>query len=116
VVPLSQVLLEELREYYREYRPKEYLFEGQNGGPYSVRSAQQVFQQAKGKAGIRVPGGIHGLRHSYATHLHEAGTDIRFIQELLGHNSVMTTLRYTHVSTRQLMKIRSPLDDLDLGK
>ncbi len=116
VVSLSPVLLTELRNYYKMYKPREYLFEGQGGGAYSVRSIQQVFKDAKGKAGIHMPGGIHSLRHSYATHLLEAGTDIRYIQELLGHNDIRTTWRYTHVSLRKISQIRSPLDDLDLGQ
>jgi len=114
VVPLSPVLLEQLRAYYRIYRPREWLFEGAGGGAYSIRSVQQVFKDAKETAGITQPGGIHTLRHSYATHLLESGTDIRFIKELLGHNSIMTTIRYTHVSLRHITRIRSPLDDLDL--
>ena len=115
VVTLSEVLLTELRKYYLEYRPKDYLFEGAKGAPYSVRSLQQVFKDAKEKAGIRQAGGIHSLRHSYATHLLEAGTDIRFIQDLLGHNNILTTWRYTHVSVKHINRIRSPLDDLDLN-
>lgn len=114
VVPLSPVLLQELRAYYKEFRPKDYLFEGADGGIYAIRSVQQVFKKAKDKAGIKQSGGIHSLRHSYATHLLESGTDIRFIQELLGHNSILTTHRYTHVSLRKITQIRSPLDDLDL--
>jgi site-specific recombinase XerD len=114
VVGLSPKLLEVLRGYYRQFRPKEYLFEGTDGGVYSTRSVQQVFRDAKLRAGVRTPGGIHTLRHSYATHLLESGTDIRFIQELLGHNSLLTTRRYTHVSLQQAAQIRSPLDDLDL--
>jgi site-specific recombinase XerD len=114
VVVLSEILLSELRKYYVAYRPKDYLFEGVAGGAYSVRSLQQVFKNAKEKARIRQSGGIHSLRHSYATHLLESGTDIRFIQDLLGHNSIATTLRYTHVSMKQILKIRSPLDDLNL--
>ena len=114
VVTLSPILLEQLRNYYREYRPKDWLFEGRDGGRYSTRSVQQVFKDAKTKAGILQPGGIHTMRHSYATHLLESGTDIRFIKDLLGHNSLLTTLRYTHVSVRQLSQIRSPLDDLNL--
>jgi site-specific recombinase XerD len=70
-------------------------------------------QQAKAKAGIQKKGSIHGLRHSYATHLMEAGTDIRLIQELLGHNSIRTTMRYTHVSKKEIGKIQSPLDKLN---
>jgi site-specific recombinase XerD len=114
IVPLSPILLEALRAYFREFRPKEYLFEGANGGMYAIRSVQQVFKKAKEKAGIKQPGGLHSLRHSYATHLLESGTDIRFIQELLGHNNILTTHRYTHVSLRKITQIRSPLDDLDL--
>jgi len=114
VVVLSDVLLVELRKYFLAYRPKEYLFEGANGGAYAVRSLQQVFKDAKEKAGIRQSGGIHSLRHSYATHLLEGGTDIRFIQDLLGHNSILTTWRYTHVSVQHISKIKSPLDDLNL--
>ena len=114
VVGLSPRLLEVLRIYYKAYRPGAYLFEGADGGAYSTRSVQQVFRDAKLRAGVKTPGGIHTLRHSYATHLLESGTDIRFIQELLGHNSILTTRRYTHVSLRQAAQIRSPLDDLDL--
>ena len=114
IVTLSGVLLAELRKYYLQYRPRKFLFEGAGGGQYAVRSVQQVFKHAKEKAGIRQAGGIHSLRHSYATHLLEAGTDIRFIQDLLGHNSILTTYRYTHVSIRHLTQIKSPLDDLDL--
>lgn len=115
VVTLSPVLLEHLRNYYRAYRPAEWLFEGQGGGQYSIRSVQQVFKDAKARAGVKAPGGIHAMRHSYATHLLESGTDIRFIKDLLGHNNLGTTLRYTHVSLRQITQIKSPLDDLDLG-
>jgi site-specific recombinase XerD len=114
VVGLSPRLLDMLRVYYRQYRPKTYLFEGADGGAYSVRSVQQVFRDAKQRAGVQTPGGIHTLRHSYATHLLESGTDIRFIQELLGHNSILTTRRYTHVSLQQASQIRSPLDDLNI--
>lgn len=109
---LSPILLEELRKYYKVYKPKEYLFEGQGNKSYAIRSVQEVFSKAKKESGVRSKGGIHTLRHSYATHLLESGTDIRFIQELLGHNSINTTLRYTHVSIRAMRKIKSPLDDL----
>jgi site-specific recombinase XerD len=114
VVPLSPVLLEQLRNYFRAYRPKVWLFEGNEGRQYSTRSVQQVFKDAKEAAGIKQPGGIHTLRHSYATHLLESGTDVRFIKDLLGHESLLTTMRYTHVSLRHISQIRSPLDDLDL--
>jgi integrase/recombinase XerD len=116
VVALSPILLDHLRDYFRAYRPKEWLFEGQGGGQYSVRSVQQVFKDAKARAGVKTPGGIHTMRHSFATHLLESGTDIRFIKDLLGHNSLGTTLRYTHVSLKQITLIKSPLDDLNLGR
>jgi integrase/recombinase XerD len=112
VVPLSSKLLVQLRDYYRDYRPKVFLFEGQGGGKYSPKSLQLVFRHALEKAGIHKPATLHWLRHSYATHLLESGTDIRYIQELLGHSSSRTTELYTHVSNRQLQQIRSPFDDL----
>ena len=80
-VNLPESILQQLRAYYKEYQPKEYLFEGQYGGQYSIRSAQQVFKAALKKSKINKDVGIHSLRHSYATHLLENGTDIRFIQE-----------------------------------
>ena len=89
-----------------------YLFEGQNGSTYSTRSIQLILDAAKLKAKVKKHGSTHMLRHSYATHLLEAGTDIRIIQELLGHNSIKTTMRYTHVSKKILDKIESPLDKL----
>jgi site-specific recombinase XerD len=112
IVGLPQTALEELRDYYREFRPKTYLFEGQNGDQYSIRSAQAVFKSAMRKAGINKRIGIHGLRHSYATHLLETGTDIRIIQDLLGHNNLKTTEIYTHVTTPAKAKVKSPLDAL----
>jgi integrase/recombinase XerD len=84
VVSLSPVLLENLRNYYRMYQPKKYLFEGANGEMYSIRSVQQVFREAKDRAGIKMKGGIHTLRHSFATHLLESGTDIRFYPGIIG--------------------------------
>lgn len=112
-VNLPETILEQLREYYKQYKPKKYLFEGQIGEQYAVRSAQQVFKDALKKAKINKDIGIHGLRHSFATHLLEGGTDIKFIQELLGHNDIKTTLRYTHVSKKNLAKIKSPLDTME---
>ncbi|MFD2544633.1 site-specific tyrosine recombinase/integron integrase [Kaistella montana] len=112
IAVLPESLLPELRDYYLNYRPKVYLFEGQDGGMYSIRSAQAVFKKAMEKAGIKKKIGIHGLRHSFATHLLETGTDIRFIQELLGHNSIKTTQIYTHVTDLSKSRIKSPLDSL----
>ena len=111
-VTLPSSILDDLRTYYRTYRPKIYLFEGQNGGRYSIRSVQAVFKNAMQKAKINKSVGIHGLRHSYATHLVESGTDMYFIQKLLGHKDIKTTLLYAQVSNRQLVTIKSPLDDL----
>jgi site-specific recombinase XerD len=101
-----------LTAYYREFLPDDYLFEGQYGGAYSVRSIQAVFKQALKRAGVNRPVGIHSLRHSYATHLLEYGTDIALIQKLLGHNDIKTTLIYTAVSKKDLAKVVSPLDKL----
>ncbi len=110
---LPETILEQLRTYFIEYKPKTYLFEGQYGGQYSTRSAQQVFKIALERSKINKNLGIHSLRHSFATHLLEQGTDIRFIQELLGHKDIKTTLLYTHVSDKSIRKIISPLDSLD---
>jgi integrase/recombinase XerD len=113
IVPLSLKILELLREYYKVYKPKTYLFEGQEvGNPYSNKSLQSVLKQSLTKAGIKKPITLHWLRHSYATHLLESGTDLRYIQELLGHNSSKTTEIYTHVSTKNIQQIKSPFDDL----
>jgi integrase/recombinase XerD len=111
-VNLPESILLQMREYFKEYKPKMYLFEGQYGGMYSVRSAQQVFKDALEKANINKTIGIHGLRHSYATHLMESGTDVMFIQKLLGHRDIKTTLRYVHVSKKEVKNIKSPLDSL----
>ena len=110
---LSKTLLDLLREYYKVFRPKVWLFEGQNGDHYAERSLQKIFQDAKRASGSSRIGGIHSLRHSFATHLLEQGTDLRVIQELLGHNSVKTTQRYTQVSIRNIAQTQSPLDRLD---
>jgi integrase/recombinase XerD len=112
MVPLSRLLLDTLRLYRKEYQPLFYLFEGEKGKAYSTRSAQEVLKEAKKRAGIYKRGSIHSLRHSYATHLLEGGTDIRYIQSFLGHNSLKTTLRYTHVMMPKVSNIGSPLDKL----
>ena len=114
-VTLSPVLLDVLRGYLKscKKRPAEYLFESdQTGTAYPTRTIQRVFQLAKVKARISKSVGIHSLRHSFATHLLEKGTDIRYIKELLGHFSIKTTERYLHVKKEQLVNIISPLDDL----
>lgn len=113
VVPISDKIIEMLRNYYKTYKPKTWLFEGQfSGTQYSEKSLQSVLKQAIFKANINKPVTLHWLRHSYATHLLESGTDLRYIQELLGHKSSKTTEIYTHVSTKSLQKIKSPFDDL----
>ncbi len=111
---LSRKAQASLEEYLAAYKPKRHLFEGPDGGPYSPRSVQVIFHRAREKAGVATPATVHTLRHSFATHLLEKGTDRRYIQALLGHCSSKTTEIYTHVSTKALGKIRSPLDDLDL--
>jgi integrase/recombinase XerD len=113
IVPLSEKVLGILREYYKTYKPSTYLFEGRiKGEQYSASSLQKILREACDKAGIRKPVTLHWLRHSFATHLLESGTDLRFIQELLGHRSSKTTEIYTHVSTKSIQNIKSPFDDL----
>lgn len=112
IVPLSTKILALLRDYYKSYNPKEFLFEGQSGGKYSEKSLENVLKQSLFKARIEKPVTLHWLRHSYATHLLENGTDLRYIQDLLGHKSSKTTEIYTHVSTKNIQNIRSPFDDL----
>ena len=99
-----------LKKYLKIYQPKIHLFEGQFGGSYSPRSINKFLKQNAKKAGISVNISAHMLRHSFATHLLDNGTDIRFIQELLGHSSTKTTQRYTHVSQFMLKRIESPID------
>jgi integrase/recombinase XerD len=113
LAPLSDKTIELLRQYFQLYRPKKYLFEGQyKGSPYDARSLQNVLKQALAKTEINRPVTLHWLRHSYATHLLEAGTDLRYIQEILGHRSSKTTEIYTHVSTKSIRNITSPFDNL----
>ncbi|TFV95641.1 integrase [Algoriphagus kandeliae] len=113
VVPISEKVVEMLRDYYKMEKPQNYLFEGSKAGkPYSAKSLENVLNQAVRKAKLKDKPTLHWLRHSYATHLLESGTDLRYIQELLGHGSSKTTEIYTHVSTKSLQKIKSPFDDL----
>jgi len=117
MVSLSPVLLVMLREYINKYKPEVqgYLFAGQwKGEPYSSRSLQLVLAAAKQRAGVLKPGSVHALRHSFATHLLDKGTDVTMIMKLLGHNDIKTTLRYLHVTNRDILQIVSPLDDLKL--
>lgn len=107
---LSEKLLLQLREYYKAYHPKNYLFEGANGSQYSETSVSQIVKRAAKKAGITQKVTPHMLRHSFATHLLESGVDLRYIQTLLGHNSSRTTEIYTHVALSGLSSIRNPLD------
>lgn len=112
VVTLSPYVLELLREYYKAYHPKDYLFEGIDGRAYSAESVANIVKKAARLAQITKKVTAHTLRHSYATHLLEAGVDLRYIQVLLGHNSSRTTEIYTHVSNYSLSAIDSPIDKI----
>lgn len=109
---LSKNILDELRTYFKEYHPKTYLFEGQKGGKYGANSTLKLVKMAAKRANIETEVTPHVLRHSFATHLIESGTSIRFIQQLLGHNSIKTTEIYTNVSTTYFNEIKNPLDEL----
>jgi len=111
---LSRELLKWLRTYYKVSQPKQWLFEGATGGQYSMGSVQSIMREAVLRAGIRKHATVHTLRHSFATHMLESGTDLRYIQSLLGHSSSKTTEIYTHITTRGLEKIRSPFDRLKI--
>lgn len=109
---LSPKLLENLRQYYKIHQPKDYLFEGAKGGQYSGSSVRMIVAKAAKRAGIVQHVTPHTLRHSFATHLLEANTDLRYIQSLLGHSSTTTTEIYTHIATTNISQITSPLDNL----
>lgn len=111
---LSEKVLDILREYVKKYRPKEYLFEGQGGGKYSASSIQTLMRKHKNICRINKKATPHTLRHSFATHLLDNGTDTRFIQELLGHKHISTTQIYTHVSSRSLKDVQSPVENLKI--
>jgi integrase/recombinase XerD len=115
VTLLSGKVLEMLRVYYKSYKPEYWLFPGANPEkPITTRSIQNVFKRACKKADVNANATVHWLRHSFATHLLESGVDLRYIQELLGHKSSKTTEIYTHVSSKEIKKIRNPLDDLNI--
>lgn len=113
---LSDTVLSDLRSYYKEWKPTTYLFEGEKGKKYSAGSVLNIVKKAAIKAGIRKTVTPHMLRHSFATHLLENGTDLRYIQVLLGHNSTRTTEIYTQVAVNNIKAIKSPLELLNLGQ
>lgn len=113
-VPIPIRMIDLLNKYLARYKPKDFVFEGQNGGKYSAVSARQILQRSLRICGIEKSITLHTLRHSHATHLLENGTDIRYIQELLGHNNPKTTMIYTHVSTTSLDKIKNPFDEFEI--
>jgi integrase/recombinase XerD len=117
---LSPLVLRALREYWRAFRPRTWLFPGEREGRHlTARSAQKVLDRSRERAGIRRGISMQTLRHSFATHLLEDGTDLRYVQELLGHSRPETTMIYTHVTQKDLARIPSPLDNIgaaDLGE
>lgn len=114
---LSARLLQELRDYYRMFRPKEWLFFGRDRNePLPHATGQKIFYHAQQRAGLPDKGGIHSLRHSFATHLLESGVEITVVQRLLGHSSLSTTSVYLHVRQERLAQIQSPLQLLQLSK
>ena len=113
IVPFPESLKIVLRKYLKAYQPEKCLFEGRTGS-YTYVSLRAVFNQAIKRTTIKKAVTLHSLRHAYATHLLDAGTDLRIIQELLGHNNIQTTTMYTHVSNKDLLSVKSPLDFLNL--
>jgi len=113
-VPIPQRMCSLLYSYLEAYKPREFLFEGAKGSKYSPVSARQILKRALSNTNIEKRATLHTLRHSHATHLLENGTDIRYIQELLGHNSPKTTMIYTHVSSTSLDRIKNPFDDFEV--
>ncbi len=114
---LSEVALDVVRDYYMSWKPEHFLFPGSRKGSHlSTRSVQSVVSEARKRAGIQKQFSTHALRHSFATHLLESGTDLRYIQELLGHKSARTTQIYTHVTRKDIARIVSPLDRMMEGE
>jgi len=115
---LSPRLLAELRDYWRKYRPQHWLFPSQAklGSPLTTRSAERVFDRAVALAGLPDRGGIHSLRHSFATHLLEAGVSLPVLQRLMGHSCLSSTAVYLHISRERLCEVRSPLELVDLSR
>ncbi len=111
---LGTKTLEILRKYFLQYKPKVWLFEGANGEQYSASSIKSILRKSVNKVGLRKHITVHTLRHSFATHLLENGTDLRYIQNLLGHESSKTTEIYTHITTKGFDQIKSPLDKLEI--
>ncbi len=108
---LSQTNLEVLREYWKQYRPSDWLFEGHKKGTHiTPRSIQRILQSSRNKAGIKKPICVHTLRHCFATHLLEADTNLYHIKQLLGHTSLQTTSMYLHLMRMDVLKVKSPLD------
>ena len=112
MLPIPKTLKPLMNRYYKEYKPSIYLFNGQGRPQYNAQSLRKVLKSSCRKAGIHKTITVHSLRHAYATHLMEQGVGVRVIQELLGHNSIKTTMIYTHVTKPHLQKIPSPLDTL----
>ena len=110
MVMLPVSLLKLLRTYFKAYKPKHYLFEGQKNTVYSASSVRKVLKASLDKANINKPASVHTLRHSFATHLLENGTDVRIIQKLLGHKNIKTTLLYTQVAQSTIQNVKSPID------
>ncbi len=111
---LSKKVMLYLYEYFTVYQPKSLVFEGQKGGTYGASSMEKTVKKAAARAGVLKTVTMHTLRHSFATHLMEKGTDLRYIQNLLGHESIKTTEIYTHVTNKGLENIENPLDDMVL--
>lgn len=115
-VTLSPDLIPLLEDYWKEYKPKEFILNGQFSNQYSERSVNEVIKQLAEKSGIKKRVYTHLIRHCYATHLVESGTDINIIQRLLGHSNVKTTAIYTHISHNLISKVNNPLSNINLNK